>query len=68
MKKTEIAQLAPDGIREKIAEESASLYKLKLNHAVSSVENPLKIRTTRRLIARLKTELKNREITAASKK
>jgi large subunit ribosomal protein L29 len=70
MKKTEIAQLAPDGIREKITEESAALYKLKLNHAVSSVENPLKIRTTRRLIARLKTELKMRDIktAAASKK
>ena len=68
MKKTEITQLAPDGIREKIAEESAALYKLKLNHAVSSVENPMKIRTTRRLIARLKTELKNREIKAASNK
>jgi large subunit ribosomal protein L29 len=68
MKKTEIAQLAPEGIREKIAEEAATLYKLKLNHAVSSVENPMKIRSTRRLIARLKTELKNREIKAAVKK
>jgi large subunit ribosomal protein L29 len=67
MKKKEINQLAPDGIREKIAEESAALYKLKLNHTVSSIENPLKIRTTRRLIARLKTELKNREIQAAKK-
>jgi large subunit ribosomal protein L29 len=68
MKKKEIAQLAPDGIREKIAEESTALAKLKLNHTVSSIENPLKIRTTRRLIARLITELKNREIQAASKK
>jgi large subunit ribosomal protein L29 len=67
MKKKEIEQLAPDGIREKITEESAALYKLKLNHTVSSIENPLKIRTTRRLIARLKTELKNREIKAAKK-
>jgi large subunit ribosomal protein L29 len=67
MKKKEIDQLAPDGIREKIVEESAALYKLKLNHTVSSIENPLKIRTTRRLIARLKTELKNREIQAAKK-
>jgi large subunit ribosomal protein L29 len=67
MKKKEIDQLAPDGIREKIVEEAAALYKLKLNHTVSSIENPLKIRTTRRLIARLKTELKNREIQAAKK-
>jgi large subunit ribosomal protein L29 len=67
MKKEEIAQLTPDGIREKISEESASLSKLKLNHTVSSIENPLKIRISRRLIARLKTELKNRELQSAKK-
>jgi large subunit ribosomal protein L29 len=67
MKKEEITQLTPDGIREKIAEESASLSKLKLNHTVSSIENPLKIRTSRRLIARLKTELKSRELQSAKK-
>jgi large subunit ribosomal protein L29 len=67
MKNKEIAQLAPDGIREKIAEESAALYKLKLNHTVSSIENPLKIRDSRRTIARLKTALKEREIKAAKK-
>ena len=67
MKKKEIDQLAPEGIRERITEEAAALYKLKLNHTVSSIENPLKIRTTRRLIARLKTELRNREIQTAKK-
>jgi len=67
MKKEEITQLTPDGIREKIVEESASLSKLKLNHTVSSIENPLKIRISRRLIARLKTELKSRELQAAKK-
>jgi large subunit ribosomal protein L29 len=67
MKNKDIAQLAPDGIREKIAEESAALYKLKLNHTVSSIENPLKIRDSRRTIARLKTALKERETKAAKK-
>ncbi|HXC05010.1 MAG TPA: 50S ribosomal protein L29 [Bacteroidia bacterium] len=67
MKKEELTQLTLDGIREKIAEESASLSKLKLNHTVSSIENPLKIRSSRRLIARLKTELRSRELQSAKK-
>ncbi|MEY4110996.1 MAG: ribosomal protein [Bacteroidota bacterium] len=47
-------------ITEKIGTEISSLTKMKMNHAVSPLENPLKLRHSRREIARLKTELTKR--------
>jgi len=41
-------------------EEKKQLTKLKLNHAVSPLENPNKIKTYRRTIARLETEFRRR--------
>jgi large subunit ribosomal protein L29 len=38
--------------------------KMKLNHAVTPLENPMQIKFTRRTVARLKTELRNRELQA----
>ena len=58
MKTSEIKDLTTDEIREKIETEKAALTKMKMNHAVSPLENPMLIRTTRRNIARLMTELR----------
>ena len=60
MKQAMIAELSLNQIHEKLAEEKKMYVKLKLNHAVSSIENPLKIRSSRRLIAKLKTEINKR--------
>lgn len=62
MKQEDIKQLATNDLRDKITEEKNALIKLHLNHTVSPIENPLKIRSNRRLIARLKTELRKREL------
>jgi large subunit ribosomal protein L29 len=61
MKNKEIVGLSDQELVEKIKEEKAGLNKLKLNHAVSPVENPAKIRVDRRNIARLKTEVNKRK-------
>ena len=58
MKTSEIKDLTTEEIREKIETEKAALNKMKMNHAVSPLENPMLIRTTRRNIARLMTELR----------
>ena len=47
-------------LKEAIANESLALTKMTLGHAISTLENPLKIRQTRRTIARLKTEQRQR--------
>ena len=62
MKQKDIKELATNSITEKIQEEQANLTKLKLSHKVSNIENPLKIRVSRRTVARLKAELRKREI------
>ncbi len=60
MKNTEIRELSTPELLERIEGEKNYLSKLKLNHAVSPLENPLKIRDSRRNIARMLTELNKR--------
>jgi len=67
MNKADIKQLSTKDLREKIKEEKNSLAKLKLNHAVSPIENPLKITFSRKTVARLQTELRSRELADAKK-
>ena len=62
MKNSEIRQLTTKEILEKIGDEKNTLTRLKMNHAVSPLENPNKITDVKRDIARLKTELKKREL------
>lgn len=61
MKQEEIKQLSDSDLLNKIKEENESLRKLKINHAVSPIENPIKIRGGRKLVARLQTELNSRK-------
>lgn len=68
MKKQDLSQLSTSDLLQKIGDETNALKKLRLSHTVSPVENPLKIRTTRREIARLQTELRKREISEQTKK
>jgi len=60
MKTAEIKELSVKEIQERIEVESANLVKLKLNHTVSPLDNPMTIRRSRRTIARLKTILQLR--------
>ncbi|MCK6638730.1 MAG: 50S ribosomal protein L29 [Bacteroidia bacterium] len=61
MKQNEIAKLTDTELTELLASERSSLEKQVLNHAVSPAENPLKIRSTRRTIARILTEMGSRK-------
>jgi large subunit ribosomal protein L29 len=51
-------------IQDQIANRSEQLVKMKLAHSVAPMENPLQIRSLRRSIAKLKTELTKREAQA----
>jgi large subunit ribosomal protein L29 len=61
MKATVIKEMSSSEIQERIDNEKAMLQKLKMNHTVSPLENPLKIKFTKRTIARLLTELRTRD-------
>ena len=67
MKQSVIKELSTIELREKIFEENSVLTKLKLTHAVSPLENPLKITQSRKALARLKTEFRKREIETSKK-
>lgn len=62
MKVEEIHSLTTEEVIENIRSEQERLQKLKFAHAITPIENPMDIRFTRKLIARLKTELKERQI------
>jgi large subunit ribosomal protein L29 len=63
MKKDDIKELTTDELKLRLEEEKAMYSKLKINHAVSPIENPMKIRSTRRGIAMIITELTKRQKT-----
>ena len=62
MKTSEINELTIKEIVEKIQVEKENLVRLRLNHAVSPLDNPMKIKESRKNIARLKTILRQREL------
>lgn len=62
MKAKEIADLTTAEVKEKIEIETEDFNKMKLNHAVAAFENPVQLRLKRKDIARLKTELRKREL------
>lgn len=65
MKNSEILNLTTEEIKAQIAEDRATLSKLKFAHAVSAIENPLRIKNVRKGIARLNTELTKRKAAEA---
>lgn len=61
MKNNEIKDLTLDELKEKLGSEKESLRKMKFAHQVSAIENPMKIKETRRLIATINTMLRQKE-------
>ncbi|HKJ79901.1 MAG TPA: 50S ribosomal protein L29 [Prolixibacteraceae bacterium] len=62
MKTSEIKELTTKEIVERLQTEKENLVRLKLNHAVSPLDNPLKLGEAKKNVARLKTVLRQREL------
>ncbi|HCT29986.1 MAG TPA: 50S ribosomal protein L29 [Bacteroidales bacterium] len=60
MKTAEIRELSLKELQERIENEEAQLLKLKLNHSISPLDNPMKITESRKNITRMKTILTER--------
>ena len=67
MEQEVIRELSTPELVERLETESKQLIKLKLNHAVSPLENPNKISAYRKTVARIKTELRKRELEEVNK-
>jgi len=62
MKKEEIKELSTADLRDRLAEMEKAYRQLQATHAVSPLDNPSQITKDRRMIARVKTELRQREL------
>jgi large subunit ribosomal protein L29 len=62
MKNSEIKALSVAELKEKVTIEKEALRKIQFAHKISSIENPMRINQTRKLIARLSTELRAKEL------
>ncbi len=61
MKNSDIKNLSVAELKDKITAEKEALRKIQFAHKISSIENPMRISQTRKLIARLCTELRAKE-------
>lgn len=66
MKASELKELTVKELEERLETEMSHLVKQKLNHTVSPLDSPLKIRDTRRNIARMKTVLSQKKLAETS--
>lgn len=57
-----LKELSQADLQARIQEDALRLKKLEFAHAISPLENPMSIRNLRKDIARLKTELKSKEL------
>ncbi len=62
MKKEEIKELSTKDLKERLAEMEKDYLQLKINHSISPIDSPAKITHDRKMIARVKTELRQREL------
>jgi large subunit ribosomal protein L29 len=60
VKQSEIIELTDNELMERLDNEKDYLARLRLNHAISPLDNPNKIVVARRNIARLNTEVNRR--------
>ena len=63
VKNNEIRELTNEEITKKIEEYKEELFNLRFNQATGNLENPARIRELRKLVARMKTILRERELT-----
>ncbi len=62
MKQSEIKNLSAADLQAKLGELTNQYAELKNAHAISPIANPLQLRTVRRAIARVKTELSKKDL------
>jgi len=61
MNQNEVLKLSNEELKEQLIEQKKKYNELKMAHAVSPLENPIQLRSLRRSIARIATEITNRE-------
>ncbi len=68
MKKEEIKELSDKELKERLETMEREYLQMKMNHSISPLDSPAKITQDRRMIARVKTELRARELKISNPK
>ena len=64
MKAAEIRELSADDLQDKLKEERAELFNLRLQMATSQLDNTARVKQVKKDIARIQTEMRARELSA----
>ena len=62
MKKAELKELSVKELKDRLEVAEKEYLQQKINHSITPLDNPAKITADRRMIARMKTELREREL------
>ena len=62
MKNSELRGLTLDELKNKLIVEKENYEKLKFAHSITPIENPMKIKESRSLVARISTEIRAKEL------
>ena len=62
MRQSEVKETSTADLQEKLVESRKAYSDLKMAHAISPLENPIQLRSQRKTIARIETELTKREV------
>ncbi len=57
-----LKEMSESDLKSRIEEDELRIKKLKFAHAVSPIENPMNIRGVRKDLARIKTELRKKQL------
>ncbi len=62
----ELQEFSETDLQEQLKDTEQSYQKMKFDHAITGLDNPLRLREVRRDIARLNTEIRRRQLADAS--
>ncbi len=62
MRADELRNLSDAELNQKVREFKEELFNLRFQHATAQLDNPMRIREVKRIIARLKTIMREREL------
>ena len=62
MKNSELRGLSLEELKNKLVVEKENYGKLKFSHSITPIENPMKIKESRKLVSRISTEIRSKEI------
>ena len=64
MKATELRNMSAKELGEKLQDLKAELFNLRFQHAINQLDNPLRLKDVKRDIARVKTMIREQQLTS----